>query len=77
MKKIPWKAVMIGSAVMTVLVAARCVATVLMERYYGRTAWVSVILQDPWFYVGIAAAAVVCISAIVCLLERGNRRQTP
>ena len=76
MKKFPWKARMIGSTVMMVLVVARCVATACMERYYGRTDWVPVILADPWFYVGISAAAVVCICAIVCLLTQGKHRQT-
>ena len=70
MKKIPWNAMMIASAVMALLVAARCIATACMERYYGRSDWVSVILQDPWFYVGIAAAVLVCISAIACLIRQ-------
>ena len=77
MKKIPWNAIMIGSTVMMVLVVARCIATACMELYYGRTDWVSVILQDPWFYVGIAASILVCICAIACLLEQGKHRQTP
>ena len=75
MKKFPWKALMIGSTVMMVLVVARCIATACMERYYGRTNWVPVIMADPWFYVGITAAAVVCICAVVCLLEQGRHRE--
>lgn len=70
MKKIPFKAIMICSTVMMVLVVVRCIATACMELYYGRTDWVSVILRDPWFYVGIAAAVLVCISAIGCLIHQ-------
>lgn len=70
MKKIPWNVIMIASTVMTLLVAARCIATACMELYYGRRNWVSVILQDPWFYVGIVTAALVCISAIACLIRQ-------
>lgn len=73
MKKIPWNVMMIAGAVMALLVAARCIATVCMERYYGRTNWVAVILADPWFYVGVAAAAVVCICAIACLVEQRKK----
>ena len=69
MKKIPWNVIMIGSTVMMVLVVARCIATACMELYYGRTDWVSVILRDPWFYVGVAASILVCISAIACLIR--------
>ena len=65
-----WRAMMIGSTVMTVLVLTRCIATACMELYYGRTDWLSVILQDPWFYVGIAAVVLVYISAIVGLIQR-------
>ena len=68
MKKIPWKGIFIGSMVLVVLVLARCIATVARELYYGREAWLNVVLQDKWFYVGIAAVAVVYISAIVCLV---------
>ncbi len=76
MKRIPWKGIFIGSLILFVLVLARCIATVLREQYYGRTQFMDVILQDPWFYVGIAAVAVVFISAIVCLIENGNMKKT-
>ena len=69
MKKIPWKSICIGSIVMSVLVLARCVATIARELYYGRDQWMNLILRDPWTYVGMAAVAIVYISAIVCLVE--------
>ena len=68
------KKLMIGSTVMTVLVLARCIATVFMERYYGRTEWIPVVLDDPWFYVGIAAMILVCITAIAILI-RGRKKK--
>lgn len=69
MKKIPWRGICVGSTVMTVLVLARCIATVAREIYYNRTGYMALILQDPWFYVGIAAAAVTGIAAVMCILE--------
>ena len=72
MKKFPWKTLMLGSAVMMLLVLARCIATVARELYYGRQAWMNVVLQDRWFYVGVAAVVVFYISAIVCIVR--NRK---
>ena len=69
MKKIPWKGLFFASMVMTVLVLARCIATVARELYYGRDQWMDLILQDTWFYVGIAAVVVLYISAIVCIVR--------
>ena len=69
MKKIPWKGLFFASMVMTVLVLARCIATVVRELYYGREAWLNVVLQDNWLYVGIGAVVVLYISAIVCIVR--------
>ncbi len=74
MKKSPWKIILIGSTVMTVLVLARCIATACMELYYGRPDWVPVILQDPWFYVGIAAVFLVYLSAIASFIQNRKKR---
>lgn len=74
MKKIPFQTIMICGAVLTLLVAARCITTACMELYYGRPDWVSVILADPWFYVGVAAAALVGISAIATLIQSRKRK---
>jgi uncharacterized membrane protein len=71
-KKIPWKGIFWGSLVMFLLVLARCIATVARELYYGRQAWLNVVLQDRWLYVGIAAVVVFYISAIVCIV-RGRK----
>jgi uncharacterized membrane protein len=68
-KKTPWKGIFIGSMVLVLLVLARCIATVARELYYGRDQWMDLILQDTWFYVGIAAVVVLYISAIVCIVR--------
>ena len=68
------KKLMIGSTVMLVLVLARCIATVFMERYYGRTEWIPVILDDPWFYVGIAAMILIYITAIITLIQGRKKK---
>lgn len=69
MKKTPWKGIFLGSMVLVLLVLARCIATVARELYYGRDQWMDLILQDTWFYVGIAAVVVLYISAIVCIVR--------
>ena len=69
MKKTPWKGIFLGSLVLVLLVLARCIATVARELYYGRDQWMDLILQDTWFYVGIAAVVVLYISAIVCIVR--------
>lgn len=74
MKKSPWKTILIGSTVMTVLVLARCIATACMELYYGRTDWINKILQDPWLYVGAAAVLLVYISALASLIQNHKKR---
>jgi uncharacterized membrane protein len=68
-KKTPWKGIFLGSMVLVLLVLARCIATVARELYYGRDQWMDRILQDAWFYVGIAAVVVLYISAIVCIVR--------
>jgi uncharacterized membrane protein len=68
-KKTPWKGIFLGSMVLVLLVLARCIATVARELYYGRDQWMDLILQDTWFYVGIAAVVVLYISAIVCIVR--------
>ena len=68
------KKLMIGSTVMTVLVLARCIATAFIERYYGRTEWLPVVLADPWFYVGIAAAVLALITAIATFIQERKRK---
>ena len=76
MFRFPFKGVGIGCTVMTVLVIARCLATIGRARYYGYTNWNATILADPWFYVGMCAA-VIGIGCLITLLvqERKNSRR--
>ncbi len=70
MKKFPWKGLCIGTVIMTGLVAARCAVTAGQVLYYGGTDYMSRILADGWFYVGLAAALIGIISGVMALLTR-------
>ncbi len=70
MKDIPWKVIFVVCVAMAVLVAARCVGTTCITKYYGGTNWMEKIWADPWTYVGIAAAAVALISGVTGLILR-------
>lgn len=70
MKQKHWKGICIGSVILTVLVIARCVATALITRYYGRSDWMAVILQDFWFYAGVVAAVVSVVAAAAWIVLR-------
>ena len=74
MKKFPWRAIMIGSTFFVLLVGARCVATVFMERYWGRLNWLPVVLRDPWLYVGLAAVVLVYVSSIATLIQNRKKK---
>lgn len=56
MKKIPWKVITVVCLAMAILITARCVVTVNKAIYYGQN-WVTKLMEDPWFFVGILAAA--------------------
>ena len=68
MKEKQWKGICLTTLILTVLVLARCVATFFREKYYGRSQWMHLILQDFWFYAGAAAAVVCIISAVMWIL---------
>lgn len=69
MKRFPWKPVGMVSAIVTVLVVLRCFVTVGRVLYYGGNYWVTTLLDDPWFYIGMVAAA-LCTAAFVVLAIR-------
>lgn len=73
MKKIPWKGIAIGCAIMTVLVIAKCSVSAGMAIYYKKS-WSEPILADPWLYVGIAAAL---IGTIALITDRLIARKVP
>lgn len=74
MKKIPWKYFAFASLGMVVLVAARSAVSIGKSIYYGFD-WYAELAEDPWFYVGILAAAAGLISlAAMAIQRRKNSR---
>lgn len=73
--KFPWKGVALGSACLTILVCLRCIVTLERAAFYGMNNGPQIIARDPWFYIGMAAAA-VCVAALLVLAgqESCNRR---
>ena len=72
--KFPWKGLAIGCAILTALVAVRCVVTVERALYYGRSYGFQLVMQDPWFYIGMAAAA-VCVAALLVLVDQASKQR--
>lgn len=75
MKKFPWKGIGIGCAVLTMLVIARCAVTAGRVLYYGGTNWMSKVTADPWFYIGMAAAAACAACFLVLAQEESKKEQ--
>ena len=73
MKKIPFKAIAAACMTLALLVVARCAVTYGRTVYYGGTDWVSKVVEDPWFTVGILAAAVSVVSLILLLVQRKQK----
>lgn len=72
MKHIPWKGIAAGCGILAVMVLVRCVVTAGRFIYYGGTYWQNEIMQDPWFYVGMVAAA-FCVAALLVLADRSDK----
>ena len=70
MKKIPFKAISLTCITLVVLVVARCAVTAGRTKYYGGTDWITPVVEDPWFLVGMIAAALSVISLILLLVQR-------
>ena len=73
--KFPWKGLALYSGILTLLVAIRCFVTVERALYYGRNYGMQLVLEDPWFYVGMAAAA-LCVIALLVLADREAKKWT-
>ena len=69
MRKIPYKTIMWVCLGLALLVAARSAVTVGKAFYY-RTDWVAELVEDPWFIVGLVAAAVGMLALLVQLFQR-------
>lgn len=75
MKHIPWKGLATGCGILAVLVLIRCIVTAGRFLYYGGVYWQNEIMQDPWFYVGMVAAA-VCVAALLVLSDQSKKEET-
>ena len=73
--KFPWKGVALGSGILTFLVAVRCFVTVERAAYYGKDYRMQLVMQDPWLYIGMAAAA-VCVTALLVLADQEAKKRT-
>ena len=65
MDRIPFKTIGIYSAILTLLIIARCMVSIGRVMYYGGMYWLTVIQEDPWLYVSIASSS---LSALCFLL---------
>lgn len=74
MKNIPWKGIAVGCGILAVMVLCRCVVTAGRFIYYGGVYWQNEIMADPWFYVGMVAAA-VCVAALLVLADRSDKEK--
>lgn len=74
MKKNLWKGIAIGCGSLALLVVLRCVVTAGRLLYYGNTYWQSEVMEDPWLYVGMVAAA-VCVAALLLLSELSAKEE--
>jgi len=74
MKKFPWQGIGISCAILVVLVIGRCAVTAGRVLYYNGTDWISKVRADPWFYVGMVAAA-VCVVAFLMLAIRTKQEE--
>ena len=76
MAHFPFKGIGIGCTILTFLVIVRCIVTIAWNRYYGYVNWSSLVLQDPWFYVGMLAAAlgIACFVTTMIQEKKHSRR---
>ena len=72
MKNIPWKKVALGCGILTLLIVCRCAVTAGRFLYYGGVYWQNEIMQDPWLYVGMVAAA-CCVAALLILSDQADK----
>ncbi len=76
MRRIPWKGIVLGCLALVGLIAARSLVTVGKDMYYGYDWWFH-LLSDPWFYVGMVAAAAGLGALVAYGLENKKTQQDP
>ena len=73
--KFPWKGLAIGGGILTLLVAIRSLITVERAVYFGNQYGIQLVMNDPWLYVGMAAAA-ICVVALLVLADREAKKRS-
>ena len=78
MKRIPWMTISIICFIAMLLVAARS-AVAVGKAFYYHIDWLNELVTDPWFYVGMAAAAGGIVSLIARSIQfrKSNRQEMP
>ncbi len=61
MKQKTWRTIGYVCATIVILVIGRVIVTVGRAKYWSQD-WLSKVQQDPWVYIGFAAAAVAIIA---------------
>ncbi len=74
MKRIPWKGIAVACGTLAVLVMLRCMVSAGRFLYYGGTYWQSVVMEDPWLYIGMISAA-LCVAALLVLAELSSQEE--
>ena len=75
MKKFPWKGLAIGCGILTVLVIARCAVSIGWVYYLGGNQWQRKLMEDPWFFIGMAAAGMCVISLLIMAEEKSQKKK--
>ena len=75
MNKLPWSKIALGCGIVSVLVVIRSVITAGRFLYYGGVYWQRELMQDPWLYVGMVAAA-VCVAALLVMSDQSDKKGT-
>ena len=72
--KFPWKPLALYSGILTLLVAIRSFVTVERAVYFGKQYGMQLVMNDPWLYIGMAAAA-LCVVALLVLADREAKKR--
>lgn len=76
MRNIPWKGIVLGCLALVGLIVARSLVTIGKDMYFGYDWWFH-LLSDPWFYVGMVAAAAGLGALVAYGLENKKTQQDP
>ena len=75
MEKIPFRKIGFAGLALAVLVAIRCCVSAGYVWYYGGS-YADAVLTDPWFYIGILAAAASAASWVILYFRRRENKKS-